>query len=434
VFRRSRQAHHDQVLQRAQYSNRGVACHWLWAALIGLAVLPPACRSKAPVPPEPEPEPQQFANVQYEWDTWEVTDGPRSNFSQLLELGSSDLAAGHIGLFLGGDWDGLALLHLSWGPGRAWRVNTLREQCELEDYFSATTHGDTLYAAYAPGALFFQTASAGGTEWSDPVQITEHYSCNSSLAIDAQGVPCVAYCFYANQLGFVRAADPSGTAWREPVSVREGYVYANPTLLILAGGTPAIVYYHTSDQAMYFITALDNFGLEWYEPILLDSGDTGVGVVGGRTAVVWIDNLPALAYAFNNGSLRYTRALDWQHTQWSTPITIAHLGNPTLHARPAMVLFNGRPVVCFENNGVRLVQALDRYGDDWSEPQLVIDNGGGCLSMLAHGRRLYVSYLKNVTQYIDRQWCLACGWEPGNEPYWLNTGTPAGGTTTQPPQ
>lgn len=94
------------------------------------------------------------------------------------------------------------------------------------------------------------------------------------------GLPAVAYRDTAGQLRFARALDQRGLSWGAPVLVDPVAQISGTVSLEVVNGVPAISYYSSMAKALMYVRATDSQGVTWGAPI---------SVTGATPSVVEVD-------------------------------------------------------------------------------------------------------------------------------------------------
>lgn len=109
------------------------------------------------------------------------------------------------------------------------------------------------------------------------------------------GAPAISYWRSDDaDLCYLRGFDANGDSWTTPV-VLDGEGGVDTGLyssLADIGGVPAIAYYSSTSEDLYFIQARDADGANWYPPTIIDS----LGITGTHCRLIEIDGMPGIAY------------------------------------------------------------------------------------------------------------------------------------------
>jgi len=90
---------------------------------------------------------------------------------------------------------------------------------------------------------------------------------------------------------YLRALDADGSQWGTPLIIGPAnYTQADLDLAVI--NTLPCIAYTDFDQGLYLAVALDVYGTEWNEPVLVDAGER----VGKSVKLVEIDGRAAMAY------------------------------------------------------------------------------------------------------------------------------------------
>lgn len=168
------------------------------------------------------------------------------------------------------------------------------------------------------GAIYVRSIDMYGNEWGEPIELANMAARswmtlighNPAVAIETGGE-------LPHTLIYRRALDPAGASWGDPVTVDDDVVGTSGRICLAEiNDRPAIAYSHTPGTFWYFVryaVAKDNTGAAWETPITVDTNtDVSDGITLSEVA-----GRPAMAYGNRVGDeLIYISALDNFGLEW----------------------------------------------------------------------------------------------------------------------
>ncbi len=280
---------------------------------------------------------------------------------------------------------------------------------------------------------FQRGTDSKGTGWGSAV-VVDNISFSGLHKIDMEiinGNPAVANSAHnVFDIRYTRALNSTGDFWGSTVQVVTGISttnHVNQIDLEEVNGKPAIAYYHTDDQDLYYVQATDATGSTWGTPVLVAS----TGKVGNFLSMSVIDGRPAIAYYDEtNQDLKYVRANDDDGSTWGTPVTPWSNGNVGRHA--SLTTVNGRPAIVFEevdNSRLLYMRADDATGSTWPGfPVIITSHRGEEMDLLVVDGKPAVAYYTGFggqdLRYLYSQDIDGTNW---NAPVLLDDGSTAMG-------
>lgn len=182
----------------------------------------------------------------------------------------------------------------------------------------------------------------------------------SSMAL-IDGKPAVVCSDTTNgAVQFIRASDQWGISWNSPRPI-DATTSAGHISLSVVNGMPAVGYLTSSfnGELKYVMGELSD-GNAWGSPVSIGSfSDLSLGV-----SLREVDGRPAMS--FQGGSyLKFVRANDANGTSWGSPVTVDSTW--LSGAFNSMALVGGKPSVAYYMAGLRFVQADDAQGISWGD-------------------------------------------------------------------
>lgn len=233
-------------------------------------------------------------------------------------------------------------------------------------------------------------------------------------------------------INYTRAGNASGTTWNSTVTVVTGISPPSnqkPIVnLKMVNGHPAIAYYNTIDENLYFVRANDANGNTWGTPVLVDSQ----GNVGDWLSMEVVDGQPAISYQdVTNGDLKYVRATRTNGNSWATPITVASAGIVGLHT--SMEIIDGFPAIAygdFTNKDLMYVRATNSTGSSWGTPVAAATTLGESINLLVVDGQPAIGYYTGFgdqdLRYVYATNSTGSSWWP---PTLIDDGSAAMGNT-----
>ncbi len=163
------------------------------------------------------------------------------------------------------------------------------------------------YYSETAGALrYLRAEDATGSSWpvAQTLDTTDNTGQDTSLAI-VGNFPAISYRDVTNDyLRYIRAGDPNGEAWGAPVTVDSSSIVGSYSKLITTPfGIPLIAYFDGADGDLRFVMSLDESGISWGTPQILDSE----GSAGYELSMTLVNGKPAISYFnFSKLALSYT--------------------------------------------------------------------------------------------------------------------------------
>jgi argininosuccinate lyase len=237
-------------------------------------------------------------------------------------------------------------------------------------------YASVAYSDLANGALkFAQANNSSGSSWKRPVVVDNRVqlAMNPSLAT-VEYAPAVAYFDHASgTLRYSRANTALGRNWVRPLSVNPSAGTGIGPSLIMMGISPAVSFYSATSRGVIFVQAEDNLGMTWPQA-------TGVALAEtSNTSLAMVHDNPAIAYFDQTDStVKYVRANDSNGTAWSAPVAVDSSGQGA--AAVALLMVDGRPAVAYwlrtsDGAQVRFTRAQDYNGTQWMPPVTVWSSG-----------------------------------------------------------
>jgi len=252
-------------------------------------------------------------------------------------------------------------------------------------------------------AMYVRATDATGTTWGTPVVLDDPQweQEASGVEIDLEivdGNPAV--CFARHEwvssgwrygLYFKRAADTLGADWSAATadvdSPSDGSRGTHCDLAV-AGGNPAISYFDTRDQTLYYTGASAADGSAWNTPVLLDdnstvtsaysSGEYGsMCIVDGNPAVAYLTRVSDISAGYH---LRYVRATDAAGSTWAAAQSLDTEQN-LAQGISMCLLPSGYPAVAYsgaddDNNYLYFIGAGNAAGSAWNARNTAVSVSG----------------------------------------------------------
>lgn len=202
---------------------------------------------------------------------------------------------------------------------------------------------------------YIQANDANGDSWpasSTTVDSSFGVGQYTSLAVVNEN-PAISYHDgILGDLKYVRASDANGSAWPTPITLSTLNHDGEYTSLAVVDGFPAVSYYDgNAGGGLKFIRAAESTGmtLSWNAPLTVDSNLNGD--VGLYTSLVVVSGNPAISYYdFDNGNLKYARALNLDGSLWNTPAILDDGGMADVGSYSSMAIVNGNPAVSYSGS------------------------------------------------------------------------------------
>ena len=256
---------------------------------------------------------------------------------------------------------------------------------------------------------YVRALDENGLEWGLPLTVdgllTETGEYCSLKVVD--GFPAISYYDVDGPgLRYVRALDATGLLWGTPEDVDNSGNAGQFTSLAIVDGFPAIGYRHGALGQLRYVRAVDDAGSEWGEPLILDELSNG----GFYAGLVLVDGFPAIChYDGSDSRLRFMRASNAQGSAWGDAVTLDGADDDA-GSYCSMAVIGELPMIVYHKGiegDLRMVQALDASGDDWSAPIVLDDTSiivGRDTSLLDVYGHPAVSYFDQTNEGLRYMW------------------------------
>ncbi len=211
---------------------------------------------------------------------------------------------------------------------------------------------------------------------------------------------------YNNRLYFVRATDNTGIGWTFPVAVNVAGAGGSWTSLLVVNGNPAICYRDDVSKTIRYVRANDSIGSSWGAHVTVVASDAGP-----HTTMTIVNGNPGIGFTTDAaGTLKYVRATDANGATWpGSQMTV--LAGPRL-AYPSLKMINGIPALAFQDitsGDLAFVRASDANGTVWPSG-FVLDFGGSGVSCAGAFANLEVVNGNPAIAYYSDSSCATNGW------------------------
>ena len=188
-----------------------------------------------------------------------------------------------------------------------------------------------------------------GVGWLEPEALaTAEIGSMPSLFVTASR-PFVSYMSGQNPLNatvnFVRSANAIGSQWNDPVTiVPEGGMWTSMSSTTSFGeGLPAVAYWQAGENLLRFVSAQDQVGLDWGEPVTAAASE----VTFSDFAIANINALPYLAYKdLDLPGIRIVCAANTNATAWNEPVDVA----ADSASGVSLAALDGRPMLAYRRS------------------------------------------------------------------------------------
>jgi hypothetical protein len=177
-------------------------------------------------------------------------------------------------------------------------------------------------------------------------------------------------------------AGGAGAGWLKSLIDGSGGGIGEDISAALVGGNPAVCYFDSQGNTLYYSHALDANGAAWSAPVAANASAGG----GEFCSLAEVNGWPAIAYhrttMLEASYLEYVRAADAEGLAWGGPVTIDGSQVDPAGKGLSLAVVDGRPAISYFQTGIsgralRYVRADDADGGAWSALPVEIDPDGG---------------------------------------------------------